>query len=136
MKYKTILILTILFSLAMPIQGQNAIEEDDTDTLIVTNPDEWPYYKEPGDYYSKYITNILLKKIPEFLPYPAHIRFRFVIEPDGTLSSVDVRQGGTDDMAKYIKEIIPTMTGWVPAIKDGKKVRCKLFYSAYFDPPY
>lgn len=140
MKHKTLLSLLLAFLPMIPLLGQNEVVEEDVDTMIVKHPDEWPYYDEPGVHFDRCITKLLVEKIDlypkELLPEPAQIFFYYVVEIDGSVSSINVLSSGTNAMAECIKEVMLSLKGWTPAMKDGEKVRCRLFYTAYFDPQY
>lgn len=56
------------------------------------------------------------------------VYLKFVVEPDGSISNVEVERGVSEDLDKEAKRVVRKMPNWVPGEAGGKKVRtrCRL----------
>lgn len=128
----------ILVGIALPLiflfiscQDQPVAGVADTEyaasSEIHSRVDEMPAY--PGGF------NELVSYVQNTLKYPLEARekgiegkvfIEFVVEKDGTLSSVKIQKGAYPSMDKEALRVVENMRAWNPGLLNGQKVRTKM----------
>ena len=70
--------------------------------------------------------NLLYPEISKELGDQGRVYVTFVVEPDGSITGIDVMRGGvTDELNREAKRLIRTMPKWMPGETKGKAVRAR-----------
>jgi TonB family protein len=117
----------------MILQGDTPSEIAHIDATVVKNPDIGPSFPGGSTAMDKYILQHLVYPFVAFQNEIAGtVQVRFIVEPDGSLSSVTVLKGigyGCDESAI---DLIKGMPRWTPGKKGGANVRCQVVLPVYF----
>jgi outer membrane protein (fragment) len=97
---------------------------------ICSNPDREPNIEGCEDLYYRCLNQQIVmrgKGKKGFL----HIIIEFIINNNGKVSDIKVVHSSRSNSYRWIKKIIKHSVRWKPGIKDGKPVKCKLYYNTY-----
>jgi hypothetical protein len=118
---KTLLLIVSLFVLQFVSAQSNSAEDNTPYRLDLV--DIAPQF--PGGYnaFVKYVSNSF--EMPEYEGAGGTLKMSFIVEKDGTISSVKVIEDvGDGALAKEAKRVIETSPLWAPGYQlDGKIVR-------------
>jgi|WetSurMetagenome_2_1015567.scaffolds.fasta_scaffold97555_2 hypothetical protein len=131
-QYIYISFLTILLSfIVLPIYGvhHDIIVGSTKDSIICEQPDTLPYFSKKGVEYSEYVIKQFMKKAKKI--YPFHIMMSFVVEKNGRVSNITIKTPIQSRYCSRFRKIINNMGKWKPGLKDGKTVRCRVYFNAY-----
>ncbi len=97
---------------------------------ICSNPDREPNIEGCEDLYYRCLNQQIVmrgKGKKGFL----HIIIEFIINNNAKVSDIKVVHSSRSNSYRWIKKIIKHSVRWNPGIKDGKPVKCKLYYNTY-----
>ena len=100
------------------------------DSIICEQPDTLPYFSKEGIVYPEYVQKQFMKKANKDF-YPFHIIMSFVVEKDGRVSNIIIKTSIQSEYSSRLRNIINNMGKWKPGLKDGKTVRCRVYFNAY-----
>ena len=100
------------------------------DSIICEQPDTLPYFSKEGIVYPEYVQKQFMKKANKDF-YPFHIIMSFVVEKDGRVSNIIIKTPKQSRYSSQLRKIINNMGKWKPGLKDGKTVRCRVYFNAY-----
>ncbi len=55
----------------------------------------------------------------------------FVVEKDGRVSNITIKTSMQSEYSSRLRNIINNMGKWKPGLKDGRTVRCRVYFNAY-----
>lgn len=125
---KSTLITIVLIATFSIVKAQ----QTDTTTRVYTVVDQYP---TPSDNWSNIRSN---KKYPESAlrnKLEGEIFLTFIVEKDGSLTNIEVRQGVSPDLDAEAIRIINKSHKWTPGMQDGKPVRVRRSIVIYFELP-
>ena len=122
----------VLYFFVLPIYGvhHDIMIGSTKDSTICEQPDTLPYFSKEGIAYPEYLQTQFMKKANKDF-YPFHIIISFVVEKDGRVSNIIIKTPKQSIYSSQLRKIINNMGKWKPGSKDGKTVRCRLYFNAY-----
>ncbi len=122
----------VLYFFVLPISGvhHDIMIGSTKDSTIREQPDTLPYFSKEGIAYPEYLQTQFMKKANKDF-YPFHLIMSFVVEKDGRVSNIIIKTPKQSRYSSQLRKIINNMGKWKPGSKDGKTVRCRLYFNAY-----
>ena len=122
----------VLYFFVLPIYGvhHDIMIGSTKDSPIGEQPDTLPYFSKEGIAYPEYLQTQFMKKANKDF-YPFHLIMSFVVEKDGRVSNIIIKTPKQSRYSSQLRKIINNMGKWKPGSKDGKTVRCRLYFNAY-----
>lgn len=94
------------------------------DTTIYNNVEKMPFF--PGGEFKMYeflAMNIRYPQRAREDGYSGTVYVRFVVEPDGTITNIEVAKGVGGGCSEEAVRVVKMMPKWIPGEAFGKKVR-------------
>lgn len=106
--------------------AQNTAEQSEEEMVFLV-VDEMPAFPGGQEALFKYLTdNVIYPQIAKENGIEGRVICTFVIEPDGSISNVEVvRSGGDPSLDKEAVRVIKSMPKWKPGKQRGQAVRVK-----------
>ena len=122
----------VLYFFVLPISGvhHDIMIGSTKDSTICEQPDTLPYFSKEGIAYPEYLQTQFMKKANKDF-YPFHLIMSFVVEKDGRVSNIIIKTPKQSRYSSQLRKIINNMGKWKPGLKDGKTVRCRVYFNAY-----
>ena len=114
----------IVVRMAMVLPISFKIVEPPIDTTIYTTVEKMPTF--PGGEFKMYeflAMNIRYPQRAREDGYSGTVYVRFVIEPDGTITNIEVAKGVGGGCSEEAVRVVKMMPNWIPGEAFGKKVR-------------
>ena len=125
-------LVMVLSFFILPIYGiqHHTVMESTKDSIICEQPDILPYFSKKGVAYPEYVIKQFGRKTKKgFRPF--HIIMSFVVEKDGRISNITIKTSMQSEYSSRLRNIINNMGKWKPGLKDGRTVRCRVYFNAY-----
>jgi protein TonB len=116
--------MKIRILLFIVLSGFVSLSAAQTDRTIYTIVEQMPEFPGGPDSLTKYIFENL--RYPNQATVEGVVYVGFIVEPDGTLSAIEVVRGIEPNYDKEAVRIIKSLPRWEPGIHEGKPVRVKL----------
>ena len=104
--------------------GQDEILPEDSDSIA-----RFAEFSGGDHEMSKFIQeNVVYPELSRELGDQGRIYIKFVVEPDGVITHVEIMRGSTPELDREGKRLVRAMPRWTPAMVNGKTVRaiCRL----------
>ena len=114
--------IVVRMGMALPISFK--IVEPPIDTTIYTTVEKMPTF--PGGEFKLYeflAMNIRYPQRAREDGYSGTVYVRFVVEPDGTITNIEVAKGVGGGCSEEAVRVVKMMPNWIPGEAFGKKVR-------------
>ena len=114
----------IVVRMAMVLPISFKIVEPPIDTTIYTTVEKMPTF--PGGEFKMYeflAMNIRYPQRAREDGYSGTVYVRFVVEPDGTITNIEVAKGVGGGCSEEAVRVVKMMPNWIPGEAFGKKVR-------------
>jgi protein TonB len=116
----TVLFLSVLSYLQLNAQSKRF----EKDTTIYTTVEVQPSFPGGVDSLKAYvIRNAIYPEVYRKSKYEEKVFVSFVVEKDGTISNVELIQGGFAKFEKQALDLVATMPRWNPGTQNGEPVR-------------
>lgn len=120
---QVIIFLAFFFASCMAVQAQDNIAEDKT---IYEEVEEMPSFPGGKDSMLHYLANNIKYPIEAAMQHiQGRVVVSFIIEPDGTLSKVRIKESVCPSINAEAKRVVKAMPRWIPGKKNGKAVRVR-----------
>lgn len=128
MKFTKLFLALSLCLLVFGIQAQENKEEP------TSSPEKAAMYVGGANAMKQYLVeNIHYPDSAKQEDISGKIYVRFVVEKDGSISSIEVLKGVNDSLNEEAKRVIASMPKWTPAESEGIKVRSYVILPIMFD---
>ena len=114
----------IVVRMAMVLPISFKIVEPPIDTTIYTTVEKMPTF--PGGEFKMYeflAMNIRYPQRARQDGYSGTVYVRFIVEPDGTITNIEVAKGVGGGCSEEAVRVVKMMPNWIPGEAFGKKVR-------------
>ena len=122
--FTTLLLLTASLTYAQNQHDNDTIASITGDTTIYTAAEKMPSF--PGGEMKMYEFLAMNVRYPQRARedgYSGTVYVRFVVEPDGSITNIEVAKGVGGGCSEEAVRVVKMMPNWIPGEAFGKKVR-------------
>lgn len=113
------IIILVLFVSNISAQDSLKIQKEKPFVTV----EQMPSYPGGETELYKFISNVDFSRVPiEDYGLQGRINIKFIVEPDGSISNIEIKSVRGDAINNAYKEVISKMPKWIPGKHHGKNV--------------